>query len=184
MSGAQTSTFADQNKLLEANALQLQNYYAPERNRLLNATAEQNLVTARQAAAGTEMEHMGRASQGLLAIPDEQARAAAYPGVVAQLQQYGFAKNAPTSYPGEAALKQIVANSLPVDKQFDLGLAGTSGLSDQLLKIYGGGGGGPPGQAVPGGAYGQGGANASYKPRRSCRTSKRRRRVPAFRLTC
>ena len=92
----------------------LANYYAPERNRLLNAQAQQTLDTGRQTQALNEMDMMGRASQGLLNLGDEQSRAAAYPGIVQQLQGMGFAKNAPATYPGRAALKQLVAQSMSV----------------------------------------------------------------------
>jgi len=72
-------------------------------NTLLQQQASQ------QAIGANEIEYLARASSGLLELPDEQARAAAYPGAVAQLQQYGLAKNAPSAYPGEAALRRIAS---------------------------------------------------------------------------
>jgi len=92
MSGAQTSPFPNQNELMQANAQQLANYYAPERNRLF-------VQQATQEAGGRDMEMIGRASQGLLALGDEGQMAAAYPETVRYLQSQGFAKNAPLAFP-------------------------------------------------------------------------------------
>ena len=134
MSGTQTSGFPDQNQLMQVATQQLANYYAPERNRLLNAQAQQTLDTGRQTQALNEMDMMGRASQGLLNLGDEQSRAAAYPGIVQQLQGMGFAKNAPPTYPGETALKQLVAQSMSVPDQFKTGFATPPGMMDAIAK--------------------------------------------------
>jgi hypothetical protein len=133
MSGAQTSPFPDQNQLMAANAQQLANVYAPERNRLF-------VQQATQEAGGREMTALGQASQGLLSIDGEENRAKAWPEVVRYMQSIGYAKNAPAVYPGEDALKQMRARGLPVETQFNLGIAGGSALSDQMLKLYTGGG--------------------------------------------
>jgi hypothetical protein len=133
MSGAQTSPFPDYNQLMAANAQNIANAYAPERNRLF-------VQQAAQEAGAREMTAMANASQGLLSLPDEATRAQAYPEVVRYMQSLGFAKNAPPTYPGEQALQQIRARGLPVEQQFNLGIAGGSALSDQLLKLYTGGG--------------------------------------------
>jgi len=131
MSGTQPSTFYPVNQMLADNAQQIANLYAPQRNQMLLAQGQQQL-------AENEMDVMGRAAQGLLSLPDEAARAQAYPGVVADLQQQGFAKNAPAQYPGEQVLQQFRAQSLPVTQQFNLGLATSPGLIDQLQRVYGG----------------------------------------------
>src|SRR4029077_16742676 len=100
--------------LLANQAQQIQNQYAPQRNQLLLDEGQQRL-------GANEIEYMARASEGLLGLPDEASRAAAYPGVVASLQRYGFAKGAPTEYPGEAKLRSIAAMGIPSAEQYKLG---------------------------------------------------------------
>jgi hypothetical protein len=113
MSGAQTSPFPNQNELMQANAQQLANYYAPERNRLF-------IEDAKQQIAGRETEMMARASQGLLTLGDEAKMAAAYPETVRYLQSQGFAKNAPAAFPGKAVLERMVSFGIPAEKQYTL----------------------------------------------------------------
>ena len=171
MSGAQTSTFANQNDLLANNQQQavtyaqnLANQYAPERNRLF-------VQAAQQEAGQKEMGVIGQAGQAMLNLSDEASRAAAWPGMLQNLQANGFAKNAPTTYPGEQAMKLAVARSLPVPDQFGLGMATSPAQLKALQDIYrqanGGGGTGTgttTAPAVPGGAYGQGGGNNAPVP--------------------
>lgn len=166
MSGAQTSTFAEPNILLRtlsgqqtADVLgqQIQN----QQNQLLMPYRVQG---AQQQVGAAEMDTMGRAAAGLLSLPDENARAAAYPGEVQRLQALGFAKNAPAQYPGEAALRTFVGQALPVEKQYELGIItapGSASAIDQLNRIYGGGGGGTAGSGQ-GGAAGAGGGTTDF----------------------
>jgi hypothetical protein len=155
MSGyANINAFSDPNVLLQTlsgaqtanvQAQQIQNQYAPARNQLLLDEGAQQLGT-------NETNMMARAAQGLLdpsAYPDEASRAAAYPGVVADLQRNGFAKNAPTAYPGEATLRRVAGMGLSVPEQYQYGLVVPPGLAKAL-----GGGQPPPGG---GGATGGGG---------------------------
>lgn len=118
MSGAQTSTFPDQNKLLEANAQQIANYYAPERNRLFVQQAQQTI-------GSNEMEAMSRAASGLMNLPEGQ-REAAYPGVIQYLQANGYAKNAPPVYPGHAVTQQLASLGVPAEKQYEQGIVRTA----------------------------------------------------------
>lgn len=116
MSGYQVSPFGDPNILYKS--LSGLGTAEVQHNQLLNQ-AEQ------QAIGGNEMEMMARASAGLLQLPDEAARAQAYPGAVASLQQQGFAKNAPSIYPGEMALRRLALMGTPSDKLYVQGLAAT-----------------------------------------------------------
>ena len=112
MSGAQTSSFYPVNQLLADNFQQIQNYYAPQRNQLL-------IQKGQQEVNAQEMEFASRAALGLLNLPDEAAMAAAYPGVVAEGQRYGFLKNAPSVFPGKARLQQIASWGVPAEKQYE-----------------------------------------------------------------
>jgi len=156
MSGAQTSTFPDQNKLLEANAQQLANYYAPEKNRLL-------IETAKQEAGQREMEVMSRIATGLMGLPEDQ-RANAYPGAVQYAQSLGFAKNAPPVYPGHERVAQLASLGIPAEKQYEQ--QGVRTAANSFITGLTGGrtpaAGGTP--AVPGGAYGTGGGNTATVP--------------------
>ena len=79
------------------------------------------------------MEQVARASAGLLsAYPDEASRAAAYPRVVGMLQSQGYAKHAPAQYPGEAVLRSLVNQGVPVADQYKMGLINAPGLTDAL----------------------------------------------------
>ena len=122
-----------------------------QRNQLLNQQTQ-------QAIGDNEMKVMGQAAQGLLNMPDEASRAAAYPGEIARLQALGLAKNAPSVYPGEDRLKSFVATSLPVADQYNLGLAVNPVLTKQLQQLYGGGAPAAPAAgsgtaAAPGGGF-------------------------------
>src|SRR5262249_49045040 len=148
MSGAQTSTFGDPNILLNTlSGMQTTNVL---HNQLLNQYDQAGLPyrvqSAQQQVGEAEIEYLARASYGLLNnYTDEASRAAAYPGVVAALQQQGLAKNAPAEYPGEARLRQIAALGTPSSELYKLGQAG---LAIPTPGFAGGGAGG----AAPGGS--------------------------------
>jgi hypothetical protein len=110
MSGAQTSSFYPVNQLLVDNAQQIQNQYAPQRNELF-------VQREQQAISSNEIEMLARGSQSLLALGDEAKMAEQYPATVAELQRYGFAKNAPSVFPGKARLQQIAAMGTSSEKQ-------------------------------------------------------------------
>src|SRR5215472_15745952 len=172
MSGAQTSAFADPNILLST--LSGAQTARVMQNQLLNqetaALMPYKVQEAQQQVGTADMAAVGQASQALLNnYPDEQSRAAAYPGIVADLQKQGFARNAPLAYPGEAALRTIIGRSLSVQEQYNLGLATDPNFAPQLRAILGGGtpaapGGGGTGTAttlpIPGRGTGGPGASA------------------------
>src|SRR5215472_13330695 len=145
MSGAQTSTFADPNILLST--LSGAQTARVMQNQLLNqetaALMPYHVQEAQQQVGGNEIEMMARASQGLLSLPDEASREAAYPGVVASLQQQGYARNAPAQYPGEARLRSIAMMGIPSVDLYKLQQANTA-----LNAVWPGGGGTA---AAPGG---------------------------------
>ena len=111
-----------------------------------------------------DAEQVGRASAGILsASNDEAVRAQLYPKVVGLLQSQGRAMRAPAQYPGEAALRALVSQTLPVEEQYKLGIITPPGLTEALARanapLPGQGGG-----AASGGFTGQlgqseGGAN-------------------------
>lgn len=73
--------------------------------------------------ANAGMEQVGRAAAGLLsAYPDEASRALAYPKVVGMLQSQGVAMNAPSTYPGEGALRMLATQAIPAAEQYKLNL--------------------------------------------------------------
>lgn len=76
------------------------------REAMLNRQAEQEM-------RGQDIEMIARASAYLDSLPDTAARQAAYPGVVQTLQQQGFAKNAPSVYPGDERIKALAAMGTP-----------------------------------------------------------------------
>lgn len=108
MSGTQVSSFGDPNLLLQT--LSGAQTATVQRNQLLNQQTQQTL-------GENEAEMLARASAGLLSLPTEEARAAAYPQAVQQLRQYGFGKNAPETYPGEATLRRVALLGTPSSKQ-------------------------------------------------------------------
>jgi len=139
MSGTQVSSFYPVNQLLVDNAQQISNQYAPQRNELLIQRSQQEI-------GGTEIEYAARAAQGLLGLGDEAAMAAAYPGAVANAQQYGFLKNAPSVFPGKARLEQIAAMGTSSEK-----LGEQRGVaSDYQTWLRSRGGGGTQGTVTPG----------------------------------
>ena len=142
MSGAVTSAWLSPNDLYSIQSAEGQR----EANQLNTLLQPYKVQEAQQQVAGNEMDMMGRASLGLLSLPDEASRAAAYPGVVADLQKLGYAKNAPSQYPGEGALRGLVSQAVPVAQQYQYGMVSNPELLKQLQQIYsgasGGGGGG------------------------------------------
>ena len=124
MSGAQTSTFAPPNVLL--NTLSGAQTAEVQQNQLMNQGKQINISNA-------NVKQVSRASAGLLsAYPDKASRAAAYPRVVGMLQSQGFAKQAPAQYPGEAALRAIVNMSIPAKDLYSSGALMTP-AQQQLL---------------------------------------------------
>ena len=132
MSGTQVSSFAPANILFDAasgaTTASVQNQLL--RNDLLAKLAPYQVQQAQQQTGEAETEMLARAASGLLdpkAYPDEASRAAAYPSVVADLQRLGFAKNAPSIYPGEAALRRVQQMGLSLKDQYQIGLVTTPG---------------------------------------------------------
>ena len=64
--------------------------------------------------------------------------------------------NAPSQYPGEAALKALVSQTIPVEEQYKLGIITPPGLTDALARAN------APLPGQPG--YGAGGAGVSVPP--------------------
>ncbi len=93
--------------------------------------AANDAETARQQIGSTNMEMVGRAAGSLLGMSETDA-ANAYPGMVANLQRNGFAMNAPSEYPGHAALTSIVNGAIPVAKQYEYGILTAPGVTDAL----------------------------------------------------
>jgi hypothetical protein len=167
MSGAQTSTFYPVNQMLQDNAQQIQNYYAPQKNQLA-------IQEGQQKVGQNEMEVLGRAALPLLNMSETDA-AAAYPGVVQGLRDNGYAKNAPSAYPGHAAMQNFVSQAIPVEDQYKLGIALPPGLTSLLTGNPTPGGqpqgtGAPPASSsgttlpIPGRGTGGPGASLSASP--------------------
>ena len=108
------SGFAPQNALFNLPA-DIQAGQTIQQNQLLNQGKQIDLANA-------NMAQVGQAAAGLLsAYPDEASRAAAYPKVVGMLQSQGVAMNAPSTYPGEGALRAIVNASIPAKDLYSSG---------------------------------------------------------------
>ncbi len=166
MSGSVGSSFPDQNILFNAAS---GGATAAVQNQLLqNQTQQQTL-------GEHEIEMMSRAAAGVLGLPPEQ-RAAAYSGAVSDLRRYGYAKNAPDAYPGDAAIQRVANMGMPITQQYQYGIIQPPGLGADLQRLgLGGGGGasapgpyaaptgggGTPLTPAPAGAYGQGGKGAA-----------------------
>jgi hypothetical protein len=126
------------------------------RNQLLNQQTQ-------QAIGSNEMEMMGRAAATLMdptLYPTPEARAAAYPVRLAALQAQGFAKNAPSTYPGDTTIAALARMGTPSQTQAEWAqnLAANKAYSNAntppTTPAAGGGGVAAPG---PGGLPGQGG---------------------------
>ena len=94
------------------------------------------LQEAQQKVGATDMDMVGRAATQLLNMPEDQA-AAAYPGMIQSLQAQGFAKNAPATYPGHAAVQGLVNQAMTVQQQYASGIIMPPGLADTLGRITG-----------------------------------------------
>ena len=113
MSGAQTSTFAPPNVLL--NTLSGAQTAEVQQNQLMNQGKQLDLSNANQA-------QVQAAAAGLLSgFTDEASRAEAYPKYVGMLQKDGYAMNAPAQYPGEAYLRAIVNQGIPAKDLYSSG---------------------------------------------------------------
>jgi len=126
------------------------------RNQLLNQQTQQTI-------GSNEMEMMGRAAATLMdptLYPTPEARAAAYPVRLAALQAQGFAKNAPSTYPGDTTMAALARMGTPSQTQAEWAqnLAANKAYSNAntppTTPAAGGGGVAAPG---PGGLPGQGG---------------------------
>ena len=111
---------------------------------------------ANQQIGATDMEMVGRAAGTLLNMNEPDA-AAAYPGIIKNLQSQGFAKNAPVDYPGHAAVQAMVQSSIPIGQQYQYGILTAPGVTDAIKAAsapltFGntGGGGGLGGTYQPG----------------------------------
>lgn len=72
-----------------------------------------NRQQTQQSIASSDLEMIARGAAYLDSLPDTAAKAAAYPGVVQMLQQAGFARNAPTAYPGDERISQLARMGTP-----------------------------------------------------------------------
>jgi hypothetical protein len=118
MSGTQVSSWGDPNILYKAlsgqGVREQQALDDTHVNALLNQqTTQANLNTL-------DLEMIARASAYLNTLPEDQ-RATAYPGIVSQLQQSGFAKNAPSIYPGHERIAQLAAMGTPSKELMEIG---------------------------------------------------------------
>jgi hypothetical protein len=116
MSGAQPSAWMTPNDLLDMQAYQMrpERFAIEKQNALLQQQETQQGIDAR------DQEMVARASSYLLTLPEDQ-REAAYPGIVQNLQAGGFAKRAPSQYPGHQTIAQLAAMGTPSADQFKLG---------------------------------------------------------------
>ena len=117
--------------------------------------------SARQQIGATNMEMVGRAAGSLLNMSESDA-AAAYPGMVADLQSQGFAPNAPPDYPGHARLQAMVQSTIPIAQQYQYGILTAPGVTDAINRATapltpssggGSGGAGTGGTAAGGGSF-------------------------------
>jgi hypothetical protein len=119
--------------------------------------AANQTIEGRQKIGATDMEMVGRAAGSLLGMSEADA-AAAYPGMIADLQRQGFARYAPPDYPGHAAVQGLVQRGLTVPQQYETGLLTAPGVTDALRAASaplpgtgaGGGGGSGGGTYAPG----------------------------------
>jgi hypothetical protein len=93
--------------------------------------AANQTIEGRQKIGATDMEMVGRAAGSLLGMSEADA-AAAYPGMIADLQRQGFARYAPPDYPGHAAVQGLVQRGLTVPQQYETGLLTAPGVTDAL----------------------------------------------------
>lgn len=92
-------------------------------------SAQNQLLLQQQDIGGHEMEMASRLAGTLLSqYQTPEARAAAYPTLLAQARQMapGYFKNAPSSYPGDDATHALFQLGTSSAEQFKLGQAGTA----------------------------------------------------------
>jgi hypothetical protein len=143
MSGALPSPFLSTNELLQPMAA-----YDTHQNQLLSQqTTQQNLGSG-------EIEMMSRAAAALMdpsQYPTPEARAAAYPTLLGALQRQGFAKNAPSSYPGDDQIAGLARMGMSLKDQYGAGMIISPALKALMdapipgVPGYGGAGGGASG---------------------------------------
>jgi len=145
MSGSVGSAFLTPNELLTARSLR----YQPQAYEDVHQNALMQNQVHQQALATGDVEMEARAASYLMTLPEEQ-RATAYPGVVADLQGRGFAKHAPSQYPGHDAVARLAAMGLSAKDQAIYGQTqGALGLVDAALGGAPNGAGGQQSSAPP-----------------------------------
>ena len=147
MSGAQTSGFP--NVLFNAPAA----YQAAQQYQDNQLLMQQH----QQAIGAGETEMAARIAGSLLTLPDEQARAAAYPTYLAQARANNYRlPHAPETYPGEAAIRATAQMGTPSADLFKLGIdrqaKGAIAPGDDGAAATGGTGSGGGGTGTVGGA--------------------------------
>jgi hypothetical protein len=108
MSGAQTSTFAPPNVLL--NTLSGAQTAEVQQNQLMNQGRQLDLSNA-------NMEQVSRVAAALLNEPDPAKRAELYPRYVGSLQSQGYAMHAPATLPDEGTLQMLARQGTPSQTQ-------------------------------------------------------------------
>ena len=78
-----------------------------------------------------DMSVVARAAAPLLGMSEADA-AQAYPGIVADLQRQGFARQAPPTYPGHAVTQSLVQRGMTVPEQVQGGFVTAPGVTDAL----------------------------------------------------
>jgi hypothetical protein len=129
-------------------------------NPMMVDKAVNETVQGQQQIGATDMAMVGRAASSLLGMSEDDA-AAAYPGMVADLQRNGFARFAPAQYPGHAAVQGMVQRGMTLPEQYQYGLVTAPGVTDALKAATapltfgntGAGGGGTGGSAGGGGSF-------------------------------
>ena len=107
----------------------------PTPNVLYNPAAVDKAVNetiqGRQTIGMNDMSVVARAAAPLLGMSEADA-AQAYPGIVADLQRQGFARQAPPTYPGHAVTQSLVQRGMTVPEQYQYGLLTAPGVTDAL----------------------------------------------------
>jgi Transglycosylase SLT domain len=144
MSGAQTSTFPTMNELLAPMAA-----YDVHQNQLLNQQSTQRQLSS------DEIEQISRAANWVVSADPENkdpaGQAQRYGAAVRILNANGYAKNAPSEYPGFDAMQGYARLGTPSVDQYKLDQARQGGAATLSALGIGGGGGGGSGVASPGG---------------------------------
>jgi len=119
MSGAQTSSFPTENELLAPQYLGI----AQQQQAIRNQLAPYQVQEAQQDVGAKDIEMAARVAGTLMdptLYPTTEARAAAYPGLIAQAQAGGYLKNAPPVYPGDERAAAIARLGLPSTELYKL----------------------------------------------------------------